>query len=89
MPSQIPLSAIVTVGREEGMGALWSGFVPWLIWSATLFAVGIPTYKAVLARVIKTVVKAPTGACSRLQGADRGGVNFQQQQERQAQLAVA
>jgi solute carrier family 25 S-adenosylmethionine transporter 26 len=61
MPSQFPLRAIMTIGREEGVRALWSGFVPRLIWSATFFAVGISTYETVLARVIKTVVVAPPG----------------------------
>jgi len=56
MPSQFPISAMLSIGREEGFKALWSGFVPRLIWSATFFAVGISTYEAVLARVIKTVV---------------------------------
>ena len=48
MPAQFPLSAMITIGREEGVRALWSGFVPRLLWSATFFAVGISTYEAVL-----------------------------------------
>jgi hypothetical protein len=39
---------MITIGREEGVRALWSGFVPRLLWSATFFAVGISTYEAVL-----------------------------------------
>jgi hypothetical protein len=48
IPAQFPLHAMITIGREEGVRALWSGFVPRLLWSATFFAVGISTYEAVL-----------------------------------------
>ena len=85
MPSQFPLSAIVTIGREEGVRALWSGFVPRLIWSATFFAVGISTYEAVLAQVIKTVVAKPEQP-----GASRGprGVRKNPAQDAEGPLDV-
>uniref|UniRef100_A0A7S0DUU5 ADP,ATP carrier protein n=1 Tax=Hanusia phi TaxID=3032 RepID=A0A7S0DUU5_9CRYP len=71
-PAQFPLRAMITIGRQEGIQALWSGFIPRLIWSATFFAVGISTYEIALANILKmipsTSVQEPS--CAHPQSAD-------------------